>query len=119
MCKIKRFLEKVGKGKSPDVAVPNITIDPENPKKCEEKHLPKGLRILILIYGILAAFIFLETTATQMYIGFLSNEGTKCEKIFGPIGRGFLNGVFLGIPGFVNRNQYAGLSLPCRGYEDD
>lgn len=104
---------------SSDVVASDITNNPESPKVGEEKGIPKGLKIFILIYGILAAIIFLETTFIQMKDEFNFDEGSKCEQIFSPIGRGLLNGVFLGLPGFVNRNRYGGLYLCVRGYEKE
>ena len=53
-----------------------------------------------------------------MYEGISFGDESKTEVIFGSIGRGLLNGVTLGILGFVKRNFYGGfLERLILGYE--
>ena len=76
--------------------------DEEN--KENSKGIPGYFKKILIIYGILAIIIWAETAIFQMYEYFRYGEKSNLEIIFGPIGRGLLNGVTLGILGFVKRN---------------
>ena len=82
--------------------------DEEN--KGNSKGIPDYLRKILIIYCILAIIIWVETAIFQMYDDFFYGEKSKKEIIFDSIGRGLLNGVTLGILGFIKgkREFYAG-----------
>ena len=80
--------------------------DEEN--KGNSKGIPGYFKKILIIYGILATIIWVETAIIQIDEGFLEGEKTKSEIIFGSIGRSLLNGVTLGILGCVKRDFYGG-----------
>ena len=62
----------------------------------------------------------METAIVQIEEGFFESEETKSEIIFGSIRRSLLNGVTLGILGFVKRDRYGGvLARSILGFESD
>jgi hypothetical protein len=80
--------------------------DEEN--KGNSKGIPGYLKKILIIYGILATIICVETAIIQIDEGFLEREETESEIIFGSIRRGLLNGVTLGFLGLVKRDFYGG-----------
>ena len=92
--------------------------DEEN--KGNSKGILDYLRKILIIYCILATVIWVETAILQMDEEFHSKEKSNLEMIFGSIGRGLLNGVTLGLLGYVKKGCYSGLiSRLILGFESD
>ncbi len=102
---------------------PNSSIGPKN-SDIEEKgnELPRAAKISILVYCLLAAIIAIETSILQIYEIYKFGETYGCGEwtceIFRAFGEGIVNGLFLGIPGFVVSRDYCGgfIARACLGF---